>query len=211
VKNIVNDDRYTVEREEEFKYFQDQFKTDETDVSHSPSSKYKLLIDYYEYEEGIRRFSYSKGTITNNKDEIVAEINRNYGIFPYHWIEQNGKEYLICGIDYQGYTIVELQTGQTNSYVPESSYEGLGFCWAAMHHKTDNDKLAVEGCIWAQEYEIVIYDITNPMELPYKEILRISPYETFIGWKNDKEIEYKDENYKLKRITVGEIEQEKTP
>lgn len=206
MKNIVLENRYITEREEAFKHFQDQFKTDERDESHSPSSKFKLVIEYYEYIEGIRRFSYSKGIITNQKNEIVTVINRNYGIFPYQWIEKDGKEYLLCGTDYQGYTIVELQTGQTNSYVPESAYEGLGFCWVAMYHKTDNDKLAVEGCIWAHEYEIVIYDIENPMALPYKEIIRISPYETFTSWINDNEIEYKDDNYQIKRITIGILE-----
>ncbi|THF78467.1 hypothetical protein [Cohnella fermenti] len=205
MKNIVHENRFIAERKEEFYFYQEQNKTDDRDESHSPSGRYKLVIEYFEYEVGIRHYGYSKGIITDSKNEIVAVIDRNYDYFPYCWIEKDSKEYLLCGIDYQGYTIVELKTGLTMSYVPKAAYEGLGFCWAAMHHKIENDKLAVEGCIWAQEYEIVIYDIGNPLELPYKEIMRISPYESFNGWINENEFEYKDEDYQVKRISVSDF------
>ncbi|RUT47999.1 hypothetical protein EJP82_02325 [Paenibacillus anaericanus] len=169
----------------------------------SPSNKYKLKIEYYEYEEDYRRYSYSKGTITNSSEQIVSVINRNYGQFPFLWIEKENKEYLLCGIDYQGYTIVDLQTGKAESYVPDTAYQGLGFCWAAMYHRKDNNKVAVEGCIWAHEYEPVIYDFENPMQLPYKEILNISPYGTFDGWINETEFKYDTD--KVERINISKL------
>jgi len=198
MKNIINESRFINEREEAFYYFQEQYRTEDIDVSMSPSNKYKLIIEYYEYKEEFRRYSYSKGIITDLNKQTVAVINRNYSHFPFLWIEKENKEYLLCGIDYQGYTIVDLQSGQTESYVPEEAYQGLGFCWAAMYHRKNNNKIAVEGCIWAHEYEIVIYDFENPMQLPYKEITRIRPYNTFDGWINDKEFKY-DTN-KIKSI-----------
>ncbi|MCM3038779.1 hypothetical protein M3201_03570 [Paenibacillus motobuensis] len=149
-----------------------------------------MNIEYFEYEEEYRHYSYTKGTITDSNEEIVAVINRNFGHFPFLWAEKDKKEYLLCGIDYQGYTIVDLQTGQIESYVPEEAYQGTGFCWAAMYHNKNNNKIAVEGCIWAHEYKIVIYDFENPMQLPYKEIKKISPYNTFDGWINEKEFKY---------------------
>lgn len=204
MRNIVHESRFIDEREEQFCYFQEQYKIEGCDESLSPSNKYRLKIECYEYREGYRRYSYSKGTITDSNEQIVSVINRNYGHFPFLWIEKQDKEYLLCGIDYQGYTIVDLQSGESESYVPEDAYEGLGFCWAAMYHKKNNNRIAVEGCIWAHEYELIIYHFEDPMQLPYREIMRISPYETFDGWINDMEFKY-DKN-QVKRININTVE-----
>lgn len=149
----------------------------------SPSGKYKLVITEYTTKPGC--WNYSRGRVYHkDSDECIADVKRNYHRFPYSWIEShaNGHDYLICGADYQGQTIIELDTGKRVDYVPKSAQQGAGFCWVAHNPSPDGQLLAVEGCFWAAPYEVVIYDFSNPMEAPWLELARDSDNEDFIEW-----------------------------
>jgi hypothetical protein len=66
-------------------------------------------------------------------------------------------------------------------HLPESAQSGVGFCWAAHYPSLDRRFLAVDGCYWACPYELVIYDFTQPMELPYPELYRAPVWEVHDG------------------------------
>jgi len=202
MKNVIKEDRYIRIRNQELNYFQEQYKTSERDESISPSKRFSLTIEYYEHVEGIRHYNYSLGTIRDTEKKIFSIVKRNYSHFPFQWIQKKGREYILCGIDYQGYTIIDLETGQTESFIPEEAYEGHGFCWAAMYYQTDTDKLIVDGCYWACPYELVVYDISEPMQIPYKELFRVSSFHEVKGWANTKEFEYFDEEMNVKSIIL---------
>lgn len=134
---------------------------------HSPSYKFTLVIQ--KYSTGPNTWDYSRGIVTNH-DEVIADIIRNYGHFPFCFAEKDGKEYLLYGEDYQGYGILDLETGERKDYLPTEAKKGFGFCWAEI--KQEGGNLLVNGCFWACPYENVTYDFSNPMELPYKELKR---------------------------------------
>lgn len=168
---------------------------DKSEKSYSPSGNFYLIISYY--NTGENTWAYSQGTIKNSKnDKIVADIKRNFSHFWYSWIEHtNGNEYLLCGEDYQGQTVVNLTKRTVKNYFPEAGFDGHGFCWANAIPSKNSEILAVEGCYWACPYDIVFFDFTNPDELPFKELKRIKDVGEVQGWNEnndfilDKEVE----------------------
>jgi hypothetical protein len=72
----------------------------------SPSGKYRLVVTSYT--------TGTLGVITRVADgEEIARVDRNYHSFEHTWIEDHpsGHDYLVCGEDYQGQTVIELDTG----------------------------------------------------------------------------------------------------
>jgi hypothetical protein len=139
----------------------------------SPSGLYKLHIA--EYGEAETYQIYSRGFVSKIANgQIIADVKRNYSSFWHSWVEHsNGNEYLLCGEDYQGYSVVNLTQETYQSYFPDEAYQGSGFCWVAAYPSPDKLMLAVDGCFWACPYEIVFYDFQQPDKLPYKEIERV--------------------------------------
>lgn len=139
----------------------------------SPSGRYTLEV--IEYETGDGRWNVTAGVARRAGDaEILATVQRNYGIFPFSWCEDHpvGHDYLLCGADYQGQTVIELDTGGRVDHLPDSARSGGGFCWATHYPTADRQQLVVDGCYWACPYELVVYDFRQPMELPYTELHR---------------------------------------
>ena len=133
----------------------------------SPSTKYRLVITYHSNGPGL--FSYSKGTIyRTGNTEPLATVCRNYGSFPFAWVEGHQKgDFLVCGYDYQGNTVVDLTTGKRVDYLPPEAADGVAFCWADIHPSPQGSLLAVEGCFWACPYEVIIVDFSDPMKMPW--------------------------------------------
>lgn len=159
--------------------------TDSAKTVRSPRGRYSLEIVRHSTGKGTG--AYSKGTVRlADSNEVIAEINRNYGAFPHSWSEDHpsGHDYLVAGEDYQGQTIIELDTGKRLDFVPDAAEQGFGFCWAAHYPTNDGRFLFVDGCIWAAPYELVLYDFSNPMQLPYRELGRW-PVEDVSGFLED--------------------------
>lgn len=125
----------------------------------------------------------SFGTLSNADGSLITTVERNYSDFPYTWAEShlNGHDYFICGEDYQGQTIVELDTGKRIDHLPDEKQPDGGFCWAAHYVSKDRRFLAVDGCFWACPYELVIFDFNDPMSLPYPELGRFDEAEVLDG------------------------------
>ncbi|MEO1525558.1 MAG: hypothetical protein AAFX06_08975 [Planctomycetota bacterium] len=148
-------------------------KLDDAKTFLSPSGRYSLQV--IPYSTGPKSWGYSKGIVrSTDSGEQLAEINRNYSAFPHSWSEGHptGHDYLIAGEDYQGQTIVELDTQNRFDGVPDAAEQGFGFCWTAHYPTPDGRFLFVDGCVWAAPYELVLYDFGDPMCLPYKELGR---------------------------------------
>ena len=158
----------------------------------SPSGKFRLTID--SYSTGKNTWAYTRGRVRRvGSRKVIADVKRNYSHFWYSWIHHsNGNEYLLCGEDYQGQTIINLTRGTTNTFFPDSGHEGHGFCWTAAYASPDSKIIAVDGCYWACPYETVFFDFSNPDELPYREYLRVSDQIGCDGWLDD-------DNFKLTR------------
>jgi hypothetical protein len=187
VRNIVEDSQFLNERADMMYYFQDKFyNPEETEIVHSPSGKFILEIRHYNHEEGIRRYNYTKGIVTDSDHKIIDIIYRNYDPFLFSWVEVNGTEYLLCGLDYQGYSIVNLSNNESKHYVPEEAYKGQGFCWAEIIYFQQKKLIVVDGCYWAYPYELVFYDFSNPMNVPFKDVFRVE-VDSIINWDSWKD------------------------
>lgn len=130
----------------------------------SDSFKYRLEIIPYRTRQG--SWNYCQGLVYKaGEDTPIADVRRNYHSFPYSFIEDhpNGHDYLVCGENYQGQTVIELDTGKRLDFLPEAAKKGHGFCWAQHEFDANQQILVVDGCFWAAGYEYKFYDFSNPM------------------------------------------------
>lgn len=130
----------------------------------SPTGKYKLVVSYYATKPG--SWDYSQGDVyAVGSGTPIATIRRNYGSFQFLFIENhpNGHEYLIGGEDYQGQTVVELDTGGVTNNLSRGAEKGHGFCWGSYWFNAQNQILVVYGCYWACPWEYQFFDFSDPM------------------------------------------------
>lgn len=148
----------------------------------SPCGEYRLEI--CQYSTGPNTWNVSRGIVIRNQDvQFIADVKRNYGHFWYAWVQHaNRNVYLLCGEDYQGYSVINLTTGKSTVYFPDAGYKGAGFYWAAAYPSPDSLILAVHGCYWACPYEVVFFDFRNPEQLPLPEVDRIDGLDDCEGW-----------------------------
>lgn len=175
----------------------------------SPSGKYSLTIEHYKTKDGC--WNYTRGVVKEG-DNLITNVDRNYHHFWYHFVQHsNGYEYLLCGEDYQGYSIINLNTGIRIDYLPKEAKQGFGFCWVDVNTSPDTKYLAVEGCYWACPYEILILDFSDPERFPYKIIDRFDMpyYENCKSFWRNKEFVVTGEQYfrKSDNKNVDEIDE----
>lgn len=121
----------------------------------------------------------------------MADIKRNFDNFSHAWVAHpDGNEYLLCGEDYQGYTVIGLRSGEMVVHFPPEAFKGGGFCWADALPSPDGLTLAVFGCFWACPYELVFFDFSNPMQLPLTGLARISDCDDTVGWESARSFKY---------------------
>ena len=165
----------------------------------SPNNKYLLTITPIAFEEDERLWAYTLGKVykknKNKTGSLIVNIHRNSEKFPYTFIEKHpdGHDYFICGEDFQGQTIVQLDTGKRTDFIGEKASRNMEFCWQKFHLSPNKKILAVEGFSKNKPKDIIEYrsvrffNFENPFELPYEEIgNRISfAYDSAIGWEDD--------------------------
>lgn len=161
-------------------FCRDETQAGDPKVVVSPGGQYRLVLTEHETRRGC--WAYTKGKVFKG-DQLLFEVCRNYSHFPYLFVEghPNGHDYLVCGEDYQGQTVLELDTGKRVDYLPPNALKGHGFCWAQIHISPSKNTLAVEGCIWAGPEEVMIMDFSDPMSLPYP-LLERGDHPNFYEW-----------------------------
>lgn len=138
----------------------------------SDSKKYKLIIYSFKTKPGC--WNYCQCQVFNSEGKLISTVNRNYSSFDFCFAENHpdGHDYLLCGEDYQGQTVIQLDTGKRTDWLPEEAAKGLGWCTVSYLPSPNMNSIMVEGCYWACPYEIIVKDFSNPLELPWK-ILKI--------------------------------------
>lgn len=167
-KNIISEKEYILQKKDLEQYFV------ENNLIKSKTKQYEYkeyILEVEEYKTREKCWNYTKGIIKKNGIKI-CEIKRNYSSF-FHlfYSHSNGNDYLICGEDYQGYTIFNLTKEEKYSYVPNSWFTGTGFCFVYVEKEESidgkiTDLLRVEGCHWGAPFEIMELDFSNPEKLP---------------------------------------------
>lgn len=82
----------------------------------------------------------------------------------------NGKRYLIFREYLYGYSVLELETGETLHYLPGKSWPLDGrqgeetFIWTGAAYDPGTGLLAVSGCYWAGTNDTLFLDFSHPLE-----------------------------------------------
>lgn len=158
-----------------------------SEVFVSGSGKYKIRITPFFFKLE-RYWSYTFGEIFAGKQEI-ATVLRDYSSFPLCWCEghPDGHDYLVCGEDYQGQTVIRLDTGERIDFIEPGAESRSAWSWDSFFISPDNSKIIVSGCTSISPYEVRIYDFRNPFNLAYRRVGKdfSEYYDDLLGWKDD--------------------------
>ena len=83
----------------------------------------------------------------------------------------NGRTYLLYYEDLYGYSVLDLLSMQSVHYIPQESHETdksrfrETVIWVVPHYDPESSLLAVEGCIWAAPYTVLVVDFSDPMKI----------------------------------------------
>lgn len=197
-KDPVNYTKWREQTEQRFNTLSPVGDSNEHHVS--PSGGFTL--DVSEYGAGDGSWNYSRGIVkAAGSGKVIADIKRNHSMFWHCWVKQEQGEYLLCGEDYQGYNVIDLNNSVISFTFPPEALKGMGFCWAAVHPSPDGKTLAVEGCYWACPYELVFVDFSEPMKSPLPELQRFENVDAIEKWVSQSEF----------RFTAYEDEEETPP
>jgi hypothetical protein len=194
------------------------FQKGDFKTSISPSKQFRLDATNFWLKEP--NWDITKIEIYDQKlNKKILDFFVNDGQFFYEWLETNGVEYLICAEDiYGGQTIIDLTNIEIVGYSPMEE----GFIWTDFCLSPDGKTLATIGCYWACPFVIKLFDFTNPMILPLremKEIELVNNGEIMLGWLNNETLKMKgikreqvreyDNNGEFSIKTLSEIEVER--
>lgn len=190
----------------------------------SPSGRYRLQVRCYDTATttGKKTLPYTRGTVYDAATgRVIAEILRNFMSFPKCWVEgrSNGHDYLLCSEDYQGRTVIELDTGRRANFVPEAARVGHGHCVRAYFPSPNGRVLFVLCCIWGAPDELFLFDFSDPLALPYRElgswpgrgrygdVIRVHGFADDGSFSFDIEIEYRTtDNQTVNDLTEAEYD-----
>ena len=108
-----------------------------------------------------------------HKDEQIFEW-RFFGTSPRNASiihHANGRTYLLYYEDLYGYSVLDLSSMQSVHYIPQESHETdksrlrETVIWVVPHYDPESSLLAVEGCIWASPYTVLVVDFSDPMKI----------------------------------------------
>lgn len=141
-------------------------------ISSYAVQNYKITIEHYKTKDGY--WNYTKCNICKN-NELIISLERNYNSFPFTiFTHSNEQDYMICGENYQGYTVVNLTNGTKQSVLNKGHEKGCGFCPYHWEYDYDDNQLKMIGCYWGANEEEHVYDFSNPNQLPLKLLYTIT-------------------------------------
>jgi hypothetical protein len=169
----------------------------------SPSGKYILKVTPCAFDLH-RNWAYTVGDVwskIDNQPVQIAQVIRDHHVFPFVWCEDHpdGNDYLLCAEDYQGETVVRLNTGERIDYIEKEAESNHGFSWSDCKVSPDKTRIAVEGGYWAQGFEVHIRDFRNPFAAPYVRVGKdfVQYHDRLIGWKgNDHILVEREQEYR---------------
>lgn len=160
----------------------------------SPSGKYTLELTPYVVKDARCPFYCVVEIVRTADQERMGKIIRNESDFPFLFIEgYEGKDYLLCAEDYQGFTIINITEGKKYDYIAEKSKRDLALRICDFYISPDKKVLAIEGHCKSKPNDIVetdeihFYKINEITKLPYQEVdKRITfAYDKVIGWDTE--------------------------
>lgn len=124
-------------------------------VNPSTSGKYSLLISN-PIGEG---WKICRGIIVDNKDNIIVDIIRTYGNFPFAWFGEDSHECILVSEEYYGTWVYCPKLGP-RPLVSGSRY-GEAFCPGGFIISPDHKYMVMYGCNWAASWEYLVFNLES--------------------------------------------------
>lgn len=132
---------------------------------------YSVRTDYYAGQLTYQLRAARHRLLDSGGQVVYTWDNMDYdGEFYTLIAHANGNHYLIFREDLYGYSVLEVETGQTAHYIPEKSWPLDGrqgeetFIWTNAAYNPESNLLAVWGCYWACPGSMVFLDFSAPLE-----------------------------------------------
>lgn len=155
------------------------------EVFYSPDKHYFFRANYYTQTGPTHSWTVAKIEIFETPDKKLFEFIRTDDSLFHGWLTIHGDQYLLLSEDLQGKSIYDLGRQEFHSY----SFEEDEFIWCEYYPSPDSTKLAVIGCHWACPYEIRVFDTSDPVNYPYKELYRQSSFQDKLQWLNNEDLQ----------------------
>jgi hypothetical protein len=139
-----------------------------------------------------QNYEYTKVEVFDNiLNQKLFEFYVNESRFFYAWLTVKSVDYLICAEDvFGGQTVVDLTDRKMVGY---SSGED-GYIWTNFHLSPNGNKLATIGCYWGSSYFIRLFDFSEPMNLPLRQLEDIELLgndEVIVSWIDNSTLQMK--------------------
>lgn len=156
----------------------------------SPSKQYRLDATNFWAKEP--HWDLTKVEIYDqNLNAKIFEFFVNDSRILHGWVTANKVDYLVFAEDiFGGQSVADLTNRNLASYSPNEE----GFIWTDFYLSPDGKTLATIGCFWACPYVLKLFDFSDPMNLPLKEIKEITLLgndEIILGWLDNTTLKMK--------------------
>ena len=148
----------------------EEYLKDEEDIE-LPEGYSLNVKSYADRDEDICRAELDVCELTKNGKHIYS-YSCTYGhprVFKGLIKHSNGRTYLPFQIDLYGLSYLDLESGETYHYIPEGlphdidEYCGESFIITDIHYDPKTDLVAYGGCYWACYYEVMIGNLSDPL------------------------------------------------
>lgn len=172
----------------------------------SPTQEYHLEIDHYiieRFEINVDKYRYNYYVMKIYRNNTLIFTLYCHTVLFFEWIVLDENTFLLCSDYYQCYGIMNLSSLEYKRFIPEEVIDGNGFIWLKGYISPNKNYIAIEGCIWAFPYQIKVFNISDPMNIPYKKLIETDKHEEYskiIGWKDNNTFLYCNENNEIKEL-----------
>lgn len=168
MKNVAYTKEYekSIEKAHHYLFRKKNFQSEESIVF---SRNLSVQTSKYFFDSDIPDYPYNlagnENTLIFNGKEIYTYRTINTSGFQMLFRHQNGKEYFLFTQDLYGYSILDINTLEDYRFYPRESFPtGETFIWCDAKYNLYNNILIVHGCYWACPYNILLLDLTNPLQ-----------------------------------------------
>lgn len=171
LNNAAYTEQYKEEYHEYMLNFTDKQIDNEKTETESISDNYRIQRSMYCESKVLQKER--QYTLIDKNENVVFEWICFDSDCDFHTIikHQNGNEYLIYREELYGYSVLDLKTKKTFQYYPQCVVDGSEyFIWTQVYYNPISNLLAVDGCIWACPWSLLIVDFSDPMSEPLFQI-----------------------------------------
>ncbi len=168
--NVFGSDRY-LEDVKKYLYLEDE-KYLEDECKIEIEDGISLLQKSYLHKDGIKHLFLARYYIQKDGETIYSYISVDGHHIPYKKFihHKNGHRYYPHHVDLYGISYIDIDTLEVFHYVPkgyDNDYDvccGESFIITGVHYDANTNLVAYEGCYWADTMDVMVGDLTNPLD-----------------------------------------------